>query len=241
MIVRLTGVLLIVRFLAPIIVAVIAYVTLSQFLNDVATIMNTHRPVIEQDLSAIRADLSTIQGEFDNLKADADTVIVFIGDLTENITLPNVPTSLDFSNLTLPPFLAAAAQFRVFNVSIRSILEGIDVPLPFAQPINTTLSSLRSTFGTITAPYDNLSLVSASLGRISENTNDVWLSIIAMMNDFDTLMVSEPTKTEPNPGGWALRLQNLLLMIMGVFVMVYVSFVLDSLLRGWKMLWRGEI
>lgn len=215
MIVRLTGALLLVRFFAPILVAIFAYITLSQFLGEVATVVNNRRPTIEQDLSIIRSNLSTVQNELDNLRDEADTVMTFMTDLNDNITLPTIPTNLDFSGLILPTTLRNAAEFEVFGVSILSILQGIDVPIPFSQTLRSALSDLRGTFGNVTAPFDNLSLVSDSLSQISDSSNNVWIQTSALMNDLDSLMSNQPTKDNPNPGGWAQRLHTLLLIVLG--------------------------
>ncbi|RMG80791.1 MAG: hypothetical protein D6712_17430 [Chloroflexi bacterium] len=215
MLVRFTGLLLLARVFAPIAVAIFAYITLASFFSEVAAVVDTHRPAIESDLATVRAELATLENSLDTLADSATAVIDYTSTLTSSLALPTINTSLEFGDFS--------------------------IPLPFANGLQTALRNLRGALGTISSPFDELAIATESLSRVAEHTNSAWLHLLAMFNDLDALMSAEPTKDNPNPGGWALRLQTLFLLILVVFIVVYVSFALESLMNGWRMFWRGQL
>ena len=249
---RLSGLLLMLRALAPVLIVLIIGVTLSVILSDV-------QAAAEKPIQNIRTEIGEIRGTVDEIRADIETVnneiTALVGDLTDfdlpNL-IPNIPGNLSFPSLDIPsvsipiPTVSVrTSNFTVGNLTLsypsgltigsRNFslnipdIPGFSVPLPGLGQLD---DALRNALSPLTDIFDTFKQAFSSIGTLNNTLQLIPDHFTTIADEGEQLMLNLWRTVL----GWG---QTLLLVIVILLALVVIFFgvgLLDDLTRGWHML-----
>jgi hypothetical protein len=249
---RFSGLLLMLRALAPLLSVLIVGLTLSIILGDV-------RAVAEKPIQTIQDEIGEIRGTVDSIRDDIETVNDDITALVDDLTdfnlpnlIPNIPGTLSFPSLDLPsvsiPIPTVSVRTSNFSVGNLTLsypsgltigsrnfslnipnIPGFSVPLPglgqLDDALRTALSPLTGIFDTFNQAFSSIGMLNITLQRIPDHFTTI--------TDQGEQLILNLWRTV---AGWG----QTLLIVIGILLALVVIFfgvgLLDDLTRGWHML-----
>lgn len=233
MVARLFGLSLIVRAFAPIAVGVYVVLTLSAFFDDVDAVLDHHTPVIEGHLNNVLTDVQVVDNTMTTLVTRSNTLVTQVGTIAQALYLSSITFPDSFDMATLVPKDAGV------DVSLVSVIFDFSLPIPFAVELNGIANGVTTSLAHMVGGFQSIAAVNQQLERIAEETALAWGRYRSMTGDLRALLYPEASKTGGTTG-WAERLRVMALITAAVMVFVYMTFVFDSLGRGWAMLRDGR-
>ena len=249
---RLSGLLLMLRALAPVLTVLIIGITLSIILGDV-------RAAAEKPIQSIQAEIGDIRGTVDEIRDDIEKVnndiTALVSDLADfdlpNL-IPNIPGSLSFPSLNLPtasiPIPTVSVRTSSFSVGNLTLsypsgltigsrnfslnipdIPGFSVPLPGLGQLD---DALRNALSPLTGIFDAFNRAFSSIGTLNVTLQRIPDHFTTITDAGEQLML--------NLWGTIARSSQMLLIVIVVLLGLVIIFfgvgLLDDLTRGWHML-----
>jgi hypothetical protein len=251
---RLSGLLLILRALAPVLIVLILGGTLAIVLGDVRAAVDEPLELIGGEIEEVRTTVASVSDDIEAVSAQVTTLVGALNGLNIPNIIPNIPANLQFPTLDPP-----AINIPVPTVSMstsNTTIAGVTLTYPSGLTIGSTNFSLNiPNIGGFAVPLPGLSEIDDVLRNALSGVNGVFSSFRATFSSVgqlvDTLQlvpdhmttIAEQSEQLANNVRAVVRRwgETLLLVtvILLVLVVIYIGVpVLDDLTRGWRML-RG--
>jgi hypothetical protein len=251
---RLSGLLLILRALAPVLIVLIIGGTLAIVLADVRAAVDEPLERIGGEIQAVR---STVDAARDDIEAVNEQVITLVSALT-GLNIPNLIPNIP-ANLTFPTLNPPAINIPVPTVSMRTTtttIAGVSITYPSGLNIGSSSYSLDiPDIGGFPVPLPGLSQVDDTLRSALSGVNSVFGSFhtafssvsqlvdtLQLVPDHMNTIAAQGEQLAANLRAVVMRWgETLLLVTVILLALVIIYFgvaVLDDLTRGWRML-RG--
>lgn len=254
MIRRISGLLLILRALSPVLIVLIVGGTLAIVLNDVRAAVDPPLQTIRGEIQEIRTTVDAVREDISAVNEEITGLLNVLGSFSIPNLIPNIPSSLQFPNLDIP-----SANIPVPTVSMQTssiTIAGVNITYPSGLNIGSTtflldfpaipsfsvpltilgqlddalrsaLSDVTDVFDSFTTAFDNISDLNVTLQLVPDHVNEITAQGELLLNSLLRVLAK-----------WG---ETLLLVILALLVLVIIYFgvaLLDDLTRGWRML-RG--
>ena len=251
---RISGLLLMVRALAPILIVLVIGVAGWIVLSDVRAAVDPPLATIRGEIGEIRETVGAVRDDLTAVNAEITSLVSALQAFSIPNLIPNIPGNLSFPSLNIPnvniPIPSVSVRTSSTNIAGVNIsypsginvgstsfnldlpnIPGFSVPLPGLGDVDDLL---RSGLSGITSVFDAFDTAFSSIG-------DLNATLQAVPEHFSTIT----TQTEnlvTNIRGVLTRWGETLLIVMVILlalVMIYLGVpLLDDLTRGWRLL-RG--
>lgn len=249
---RLSGLLLILRALTPVLIVLIVGVTLAVILSDV-------RAAAEEPIQNIQAEIGEIADTVEAIRDDIETVNGEITALVDDLTgfsipnlIPNIPANLSFPSLDMPAINIPipTVSMRTSNFTVGSLtlsypsglnigsrnfrinipdIPSFSVPLPGLSQLD---DALRSALSPLTGIFDSFNQAFASIGALNITLQLVPDHFTTIGNESGKLMVNLAAVM----AGSAQTLMIVTVILLALVVIFFGVGLLDDLARGWNLL-----
>ncbi len=254
MIRRISGLLLILRALSPVLVILIVGGTLAVVLNDVRAAVDPPLQTIRTKIEDIRTTVDSIRDDIEAVNTEITGLLSVLGNFSIPNLIPNIPANLQFPSLDIP-----SASIPVPTVSMRTsstTIAGVSITYPSGLNIGSTnfsldfpaipsfsvplsvlgqldddlrdaLSGVTDVFDSFSTAFSNINELNATLQLVPDHVNEITSQGELLLNSILRVL-----------SGWA---ETLTLVMLALLVLVIIYFgvpLLDDLTRGWRML-RG--
>ncbi len=251
---RISGLLLILRALAPLLIILVLGITGSIVLADV-------RAAVDPPLATIRGEITEIQATVGEVRDDLNAVSEEVTSLVNALQafsipnlVPDIPDNLSFPSLNIPnvsiPIPNVSVRFSSTNVAGVNIrypsglnvgsrnydldlpnIPSFSVPLPGLGEVDnllrTALSGVTGVFDAFDTAFSSIGVLNDTLQTVPDHFNAITSETENLVDNFQRVLVS-----------WGQTLL-IVVVILLVLVIIYLGVpVLDDLTRGWRML-RG--
>ena len=252
--IRISGLLLILRALAPVLIVLIIGGTLAIVLGDVRAAVDAPLETIGSEIEEVRSTVDSVSDDIGAVSAQVSSLVGALNGMNIPNLIPNIPANLQF-----PSFNPPAINIPVPTVSMRTsstTIAGVTLTYPSGLNIGSTSFGLDiPDLGSFSVPLPGLSQVDDLLRSALSGVNDVFGSFrttfssvgelvgtLQLVPDHMTAIADQGEQLANNLRAVVTRWGETLLLVMVillVLVIIYIGVpVLDDLTRGWRML-RG--
>lgn len=251
---RLSGLLLILRALAPVLIILILGGTLAIVLGDVRTAVDAPLEQIGGEIQNVRETVDAARDDIEAVNAQVTTLVGALNNLNIPNLIPNIPANLQF-----PSFNPPAMNIPVPTVSMQTsstTIAGVTITYPSGLTIGSTTYSLNiPELGSFAVPLPGLSQVDDLLRSALSGVNGVFGSFrtafssvselvgtLQLVPDHITTIAEQSELLATNLRAVIMRWAETLLLVMVILLVLVIIYIgvpmLDDLTRGWRML-RG--
>ncbi|MBZ0303943.1 MAG: hypothetical protein K8J31_29665 [Anaerolineae bacterium] len=251
---RISGLLLILRALSPVIIVLVLGGTLALVLNDVRAAVDPPLQSIQTEIGEIQTTVETVRGDIEAVNTEVSSLLSTLSSFSIPNLIPNIPANLSFPSLDIPN-----ASIPVPTVSVRTssttiagvsisypsglnigsstfnlnfpAIPSFSVPLPGLSQIDDALrdalSGVTGVFDSSTSAFDRIGDLNVTLQLVPGHVDAITSQAQQLLNSLARVL-----------SRWA---ETLLIVMLVLLVLVIIYFgvpLLDDLTRGWRML-RG--
>ncbi len=251
---RLSGLLLLLRALTPVLIVLILGGTLAIVLADVRAAVDAPLELIGGEIEEVRTTVGAVSDDIAAVSEQVTTLVGVLDGFNIPNLIPNIPTNLTFPTLDPPainiPVPTVSMQTSSTNIAGVSItypsgltigstsfslnipnIGGFPVPLPGLSDVD---DALRNALSGVTGVFDSFRTAFGSVGAL--------VGTLQLVPDHMTTITEQGEQLAANLRAVITRWgETLLLVTVILLVLVIIYFgvpVLDDLTRGLRML-RG--
>lgn len=251
---RLSGLLLILRALAPVLIVLIVGGTLAVVLADVRAAVDEPLEQISTEIQAVRSTVAALSDDIAAVSQQVTTLVSALNGLNIPNLIPDIPANLTFPTLDPPPINIPVPTASMLTST--TTIAGLSITYPSGLSIGSANFSLNiPDLGGFSVPLPGFSQVDDLLRSALSGVNSVFSTFRSTFTSVNNLMGAlqlvpghMTTITEQgellasNLRAVTMRWAETLLLVMVILLVLVIIYfgvpVLDDLTRGWRML-RG--